>query len=161
MSAARQHDTVLLAQISLVLVVAARQLDVVEVHARLSVVVLSDESPVAPHARKVDELGLVLGCPSDKEVLDCGCVEHLDVGDFEHLTENNGHELSDMLDNHVVALVFVWNVKLVEEQIYWLTHDHGREQLASQPASSSWSNVGLDDDYLLVTSVLGNDIGGG
>jgi hypothetical protein len=60
-----------------------------------------------------------------------------------------------MLDDDEVALVLVGNADLVEEKFGWLAHDHGAEELTSEPGSTTRGDAGLDNGYLEVGTLGG------
>lgn len=55
-----------------------------------------------------------------------------------------------MLHNHVVALIFVRHAEVIQEGIGRLAHDHGAEELATEPCSTSRRDTCLDDGNLEV-----------
>jgi hypothetical protein len=55
-----------------------------------------------------------------------------------------------MLHGNPVAVVLIRNTNLVEEQLGWLAHDHGAEELAAKPSTSARSDTGFNDGNLEV-----------
>jgi len=55
-----------------------------------------------------------------------------------------------VLDNHKVSLIFKGHAKVIQESISRLSHDHGAEELATEPSSTSWRNRGFNDGNLEV-----------
>ena len=76
---------------------------------------------------------------------------HTEMPVYTHLQDlgqEGGGELGGVLDNHVVTLVLVGHVEPVQQGLGGLAHDHGAEQLATQPGSTTRGNAGLDDGNL-------------
>lgn len=66
-----------------------------------------------------------------------------------------------MLDNDVVAVVailLVSDTDLAEEGISRLAHDHGREELTTEPSTTTRADTGLDDGNLQVRASLGQAV---
>ena len=59
-----------------------------------------------------------------------------------------------MLHNHVVALIFVRHAEVIQEGIGRLAHDHGAEELATEPCSTARRDTCLDDGDLEVGTLL-------
>lgn len=76
-----------------------------------------------------------------------------------YLTVRVKTETYGVLHNHKVALVFERNAEVIEEGIGGLAHNHGAEELASEPSTASWSNASLDDGNLEVRALLAENVG--
>lgn len=134
--------------------------DGVGVHAALVVVVHADESPVGDHTGDVQLTSAVL---AGDEVLDSSSVEELDVRELQDLGEHGAGEESGVLDDDEVgvwAIVLVRDTDLTQEGIGGLPHDHGAEELTSEPSASTWSDTSLDNGDLEVWTGLGEAVGG-
>ena len=55
-----------------------------------------------------------------------------------------------MLDNNEIALVLVRDANLVQEELGRLAHDHGTEELATEPGATTRRNASLDNGNLEV-----------
>ena len=53
-----------------------------------------------------------------------------------------------MLDDDVVTLVLIWHTQFVEQVVRGLAHNHGAEELASQPGATAWRHTLLNDGHL-------------
>lgn len=133
-----------------------RRVDGVGVHARLVVVVHRHQRPVGDDTSDAHTLLRRAG----DEVLDAGGVEHLNVGQRQHLGHDGRSEEGGVLDDNVVALILVRDANLAEEGIGRLAHNHGREQLAAQPGAAAGGDGRLDDGNLEVRALLAQDVGG-
>lgn len=67
---------------------------------------------------------------------------------LEDLGEDGGGEEGGVLDDNEVTLVLIGHLKLVQDGVCRLAHNHGAEQLASQPCAAAWGNPLLDDGHL-------------
>jgi len=69
-----------------------------------------------------------------------------------------------MLDNDIVAVISVFlvcNTNFAKEGISRLAHDHGREELATEPSTTTRADTGFDDGNLQVRASLGQAVCGG
>lgn len=53
-----------------------------------------------------------------------------------------------MLDDNKVSFILKWNTEISQECISWLSHNHGAEELTSEPSSASWRDGSFDDGDL-------------
>lgn len=116
-----------------------RSVDGVGVHAGLIVVVHCDQSPVCDYTGDADILNAVCAGTGD-QVLDAGGVEEFDVGEGEDFGEESGCEQGGVLDDDVVGVAgvfFVGDAEVVEEDVCGLAHDHGREELTTEPSTAA------------------------
>jgi hypothetical protein len=113
-----------------------------------------DKSPVGDNTSNANAL---IRRSSD-EILNASGVEKLDVGHLENLGHDGGGEESSVLDNHVVTLVLVGNTDLAEESISGLAHDHGGEELTSEPSTTTRRHGSLDDGDLEIGTLLAQDV---
>lgn len=123
-------------------------IDGVGVHAGVVVMVESDESPVHDNTSQAD---LVAVRTSD-QVFNAGGVEELDVREGQDLGEKGGGEQGGVLNNHevgVVGFILEGNAELGEECIGGTAEDHGGEELATQPGTTTW-------ELLVLVSVCGS-----
>lgn len=112
------------------------------------------QSPVGDYASNANSVGVFAGgSRAGDQVFDCSGVEELDVGELEHLAQKSRREQSRVLDGDPLAVVLVRDANLVEEQVGGLAHDHGAEELAAEPCTSTRSNTGLDDGDLEVRAL--------
>jgi hypothetical protein len=58
-----------------------------------------------------------------------------------------------VLDSDPVTVVLVGDTKLVEEQLGRLAHDHGAEQLATEPSTTTRGDAGFDNGDLKVRAL--------
>ena len=68
-----------------------------------------------------------------------------------------------MLDNDIVAVVAIFLVcdtDLAKEGISRLAHDHSREELATEPSTTTGADTGLDDGNLQVRASLSQAVCG-
>lgn len=113
----------------------------VRVHARLSIVVQSNQSPVGDDTSNTTVL--------DDEILSSEGVEQLDVGAHEELREDGGGEEGGVLDDDVVLVAIVeWDANFGKEVLSGLTDNHGREELTAQPGASTGGDALLNDGDL-------------
>merc|ERR1712227_1092501 len=66
-----------------------------------------------------------------------------------------------MLDGDIVrvfASVLVRHANLPQERVGRLTHDHGGEELAAEPSTTTRGDIGLDDGNLQVRTGLGQAV---
>ncbi|KAH0194444.1 Thi4-domain-containing protein, partial [Aureobasidium melanogenum] len=92
------------------------------------------------------------------KILNGSGIEELDVGELQDLAEQSAGEESSVLDDNVVAVIavlLVVDANLAEEGISRLAHDHGREELATEPGTTTRADTGLDDGNLEVRTSLG------
>ena len=107
-----------------------RGVDGVGVHAGLIVVVHSHERPVSNHTGNADASVAIVGGASD-QILDRGGVEELDVREGKDLRQESGGEEGGMLDDNVVAFLFIGNAEVGQESIGGLTHHHCGKELTA------------------------------
>ncbi|KAH0237918.1 Thi4-domain-containing protein, partial [Aureobasidium melanogenum] len=96
-------------------------------------------------------------------ILNGSGIEELDVGELQDLAEQSAGEESSVLDDNVVAVIavlLVVDANLAEEGISRLAHDHGREELATEPGTTTRADTGLDDGNLEVRTSLGQAVCG-
>ena len=82
---------------------------------------------------------------------------------MEDLAKHGAGEESSVLDSDVVGViagVLIRHANLPQKGIGRLTHDHGREELATEPSTATRGDVGLDDSNLQVRTGLGQAVGG-
>jgi len=118
------------------------------------------QSPIGHNTGNLD--GSILTRASD-EILNGSSVEELDVGELQDLAEKGAGEESSMLDNDIVAVITIFLVldtDLAEESISRLAHDHGREELATEPSTTTRADAGFDDGNLQVRASLGQAVSG-
>lgn len=65
-----------------------------------------------------------------------------------------------MLHDNVVTFVFVRDAEVVQESIGRLAHDHGAEELTTEPGTAAWRDACLDDGDLEVGAFLRELVGG-
>jgi len=133
---------------------------VLGVHAGLVVMVHGDEGPVGDNTSDLDG---TIGVLAGDQVLNGGGVEQLHIGELENLAEHGAGEESSMLNSDVagvLASVLVRHTDLSQESISRLTHDHGREELATEPSTATRGDIGLDDSNLQIRTCLCQAIGG-
>lgn len=98
-----------------------------------------DESPVGDNSGHAEVSVLIL---AGNQVLNGGSVEKLDVGELKNLGEKGGGEESGVLDDDVLVLGLVGDTDLLKEGLGGLvgrgTHDHGGEELSSQPGTTTF-----------------------
>lgn len=63
------------------------------------------------------------------------------------------------LDDDEMAFIFIWHPDVVEKGVSRFAQDHGREELATQPASSARRHRSLNDGDLEIWSRLSEGIG--
>lgn len=63
-----------------------------------------------------------------------------------------------MLDDNEVSLIIVRNTKVVQEDFGRLTHDHGAEELATEPSTTTGSDTRLNDGNLQVWASLAKHV---
>lgn len=63
-----------------------------------------------------------------------------------------------MLHDDVIAFIFEWNSEIGEEGISRLPHDHGGEELAAKPSTTSWGDGSLDNSDLQVRAGLAKHV---
>ena len=117
-----------------------RSIDSVGVHAGLVVVVHSDQGPVHDDTGNPGLLGVAGWRGPGDQVLDAGCVEHLDVGERQDPGEEGRCEKRGVLHDDVVRVLqvlFVRNAEFVQEGLRGTTHDHGGEELAAEPGTAA------------------------
>lgn len=105
--------------------------------------VLGNKSPVGDDTGNLEARGL-RGARTGDQVLDTGCVEELDVGEREHLGEQGRGEEGGMLDDDevwVAGILLIRDTQVIEEAVGRLSEDHGREELATKPGTTSFSSV--------------------
>lgn len=148
-------------------------IDGVGVHARLVVVVHGDQGPVGDDTSNSDgSVGILAG----DEVLNGGGVEELDVRELEDLGKEGRGEESSVLDDDIVALIFICDANLLEEALGRLAHDHGAEELTTEPGTTTYTvlvgcntlmcekaahtrrDTGFDNGNLQVGAVLCKDV---
>lgn len=64
-----------------------------------------------------------------------------------------------MLHYNEIALIFVWDAEVVQESVGGLAHDHGAEELATEPGTTTWGDTCLDDGNLEVRALLSELVG--
>lgn len=99
-----------------------------------------DQSPVCDYTGDADILNTVCARAGD-QVFDAGGIEEFDVGEGEDLGKESGCEQGGMFDDDVVGVAgvfFVGDTEVVEEDVCGLAHDHGREELAAEPGSTTF-----------------------
>lgn len=117
------------------------------------------QSPVGDNTGDLD--GAVLTGTGD-EVLNGSGIEELDVGELQDLAEKGAGEESGVLDNDIVAVItilLICDTNLAEEGIGGFSHDHGREELATKPSTTTRGDTGLDDGDLQVRTSLSKTVG--
>lgn len=124
----------------------------------------ADQGPVSDHTGHADP---AIGRRASDEILNCRGVEELDIGEREDLREESGGEerLSgselgisntrgiwdefletySVLYNNKVSLIFIRHTKVGQKGICRLTHNHGAEQLATEPSPTTRSYACLDN----------------
>ena len=146
--------------------------DGVGIHARLIVVVHSNEGPVRDDTGNAD---VTVGHLAGDEILNGGGVEELDVGKGEDFGQRGGSEEGlgfhivsrmstsmdlretstySMLHNDEIPLVLERNPQIVEKSLGRLPHDHGTEELATEPSPAAGRHGSLDDGNLEVGTCL-------
>ena len=119
------------------------------------------KSPVGDHAGNANCIGVVGGrCRARDEVLDSRGVEQLDVGELQDLGQQSRRKEGGVLDDNKVALVLVWHTNLIQEELSRLTHDHGAEELTTEPGTATGSHARLNDGNLEI-GALGRQREGG
>lgn len=86
----------------------------------------------------------------------------LNVVELEDLAEHGAGKESRVLDSDVVgvlASVLIRHTNLPQEGIGRLAHDHGREELTTEPSTSARGDVGLHDSNLQVGTSLCQAVG--
>lgn len=122
-------------------------LDDIGVHARLGVMVQGDQSPVGDHTSDTTVL--------DNQVFSSQGVEQLDIGAHEQLAEDGRGEQGGVLNHDVVLVAVVkWDTDFGQEVLAGLADNHGREELAAQPGTTTGRDALLNDSDLDV-GVLG------
>lgn len=109
-------------------------IDGVRIHARLIIMMHGYQRPVGDNTGDADT---AIRKMTRDEILDSSCIEELDIGKLKDLGQDGRREERGMLHNDVVTLIFVGNTNLTEESIRWLTHDHSREELATEPSATA------------------------
>lgn len=100
------------------------------------------KSPVGDDTGDLDFLDVTAGAGAGHQILDASGVEELDVGEGEDLGEEGRREERGVLDDHVVGhvgVLFVGHAQLVQEELSRATHDHRREELTTQPGTTTCS----------------------
>lgn len=119
-----------------------------------TVVVHGDQGPVGDDTSNAHSIGVLLGgSRAGDQVLDGGSVEELDVGELEHLAQESGCKQRSVLDGDPVTIVLVRDAQLVEEELSRLAHDHGAEELATEPRATTRSDASFDDGDLEVRTL--------
>lgn len=131
--------------------------------------------PVGDYASDANGMRISLcGGGARDQILDCSSIEELDVGEREDAREQGGceerlrnvsttNETRDsatysMLHNDKVTLVLVGNTNVVEESLGRLAHDHGAEELTTEPGTASRGDASLDNCNLQVGTLLAKHI---
>jgi hypothetical protein len=68
-----------------------------------------------------------------------------------------------MLDGDIARLlagILIRHADFPQESVGGLTHDHGGEELAAEPSTTTRGDIGLDDGNLQVRTGLGQAVGG-
>lgn len=95
----------------------------------------------------------------------CGSGTHeLHVRELEDLGQHGRGEQRRVLDGDIVrvlASVLIRHTDLPEEGVGRLAHDHGAEELATEPSTATRGDIGLDDGDLQVRAGLREAVGGG
>ena len=77
---------------------------------------------------------------------------------LEDLGEDGGGEEGGVLDDNEVTLVLIGHLKLVQDGVCGLAHNHSAEQLASQPCATAWGDSLLDDCHLHIVQDIRSGI---
>ena len=133
-----------------------RRVDSVGIHARLVVMMHRDQRPVRHDTRDPHP---VLTRPRN-QIFDTSRVEQLDVRHLQHLRHHRRGEERSVLDDHVGALVFIGDTDLAEEGVGGLAHDHGGEELTTEPGATAGRDGGFNDSDTEVGTLRGEDVGG-
>lgn len=123
-----------------------RSVDSVGVHAGVVVVVQADQGPVGDNTSNADIRGVAgVGWASD-HVLNGGSVEKLDVGEEENLGQDGGGEQGGVLNHNVVGvgILLVRDSELLQEDLSGATHDHGGEELTTEPGTTTYINYQIN-----------------
>ena len=131
----------------------------------------SDECPVCDDAGDA-KCTVYIG--TSDEIFNGRGIKELDVGEGENFRKEGGSEeclftirlrqfraevkTYCMLHNHKVSFVLEWHTKISQESISGLAHDHGAEQLATEPSSASWRDGSFNDGNLEVRTSLAEHI---
>lgn len=127
-----------------------------------TVMVHRHQGPVGHNTSNAHGIGvLASGSRAGDQVLDSGSVEELDVGELEHLAQEGRREQRSVLDSNPLAVILVRDAELIEEEMGGLAHNHGAEELATQPSTTTRSNTGFDDGDLKVGTLGGEHESGG
>ena len=64
-----------------------------------------------------------------------------------------------MLYDNEVPFIFIWDAEIPQESISRLAHDHGAEELAAKPSSTSGGDGSLNDGDLEIGASLAKHVG--
>ena len=87
--------------------------DGVGVHAQLGVVVERHQRPVGDDTSHSQALFVFSG----DQILDGSSIKQLDVRELEHLQHEGQHKEGGVLDDDIIAFVFVFDTELVQEHV--------------------------------------------
>jgi hypothetical protein len=124
-------------------------------------VVHRNESPVGDNTSDADCVGVARcrGWAGD-EVLDSCGVEQLDVGELQDLGQQGRCKESGMLNDDKVTFILVRHTNLVQEELCRLAHDHGAEELTTEPGTTTGGNASFDNGNLEVGTLGGECVSG-
>ena len=85
------------------------------------------------------------GCMADSQ----WCEEaSTDSTHLEDLGQDGGGEEGGMLDDNKISLVLIGHAQLIEQGMRGLAHNHGTEELATQPGAPARRHALLNNGHL-------------
>ena len=91
-----------------------------------------------------------------------GETHELDVRELKDFAQHGAGEESGVLDGDIVRVlagILIRHTDLPEESVGRLAHNHGGEELATEPGTTTRGDIGLDNGNLQVRTGLGQTVG--